>query len=210
MDRDIAKTSGFLLRPICFANLYHLIPVNYFAKNDPVAPGLENRCDGGTPYWVSKEHSSMIQHEYAIALSIGVSIAAFFITITIASIVLEAWFMDAACSSLERLDAIDGQSEIWLKAESRSALRLAFLQYPVGSRVSTVGFAAVALRKLLQFHTRNWGSSDVRMSIQTPLFAGRAIIPSRNCGADAAVDFCTYSLWQTASLQTLRRTLNDH
>lgn len=88
----------------------------------------------------------MIQHECAIALSVGVSIAVFFITITIASTVFKAQFTDAACSSLERLDAMNRQSEIWLLVESGSALRWNFWRYPVGSWAFIAALSAVALR----------------------------------------------------------------
>ena len=93
----------------------------------------------------------MIQHECAIALSIGVSIAAFFITNTIASTVLKARFIDAVRSSLERLDAMNGQSEISLGVEPCSAPSESFLRCPVGSRASMAGLAAVALQVPLRF-----------------------------------------------------------
>lgn len=111
----------------------------------------------------------MIQHECAIALSIGVSIAAFFITNTIASTVLKARFIDAVRSSLERLDAMNGQSEISLGVEPCSAPGENFLRYPVGSRASMAGLAAVALQVPLRFEYLSLGSLDVLRSIQTPL-----------------------------------------
>lgn len=40
-----------------------------------------NLCDGEPPYWVSKEYLFMIQHEYAIAPSVCVFPAFFFIII---------------------------------------------------------------------------------------------------------------------------------
>jgi hypothetical protein len=93
----------------------------------------------------------MIQHECAIALSIGVSIAAFLITNTIASTVLKARFIDVVRSSLEQLDAMNGQSEISLEVERCSARGEIFLQCPVGSRASTAGLAAVTLQVPLRF-----------------------------------------------------------